>query len=230
MGRPINGQANRLTPTQTVEPPNPIRHRLQVEYVNGDPSTTWGALRAERGHPKPYGISYWSVGWMGCILIGCACLLLRRVPREVCRSRRFVSCARYLGNEINQQIRFRDYPNNLTSSYPPNIAEYASMLKEMVPPLLAKSPSVPLKFFIVSGGPDWDHVWASEVGKNVYAASNHKGYYNQPVEDGWAWNERTVTDCAKRPQREFVPILTDMRKFLDTDVKVRVRVKARVHI
>ena len=33
-----------------------------VEYANGAATTTWGALRAERGRAKPYGISYWSVG------------------------------------------------------------------------------------------------------------------------------------------------------------------------
>ncbi len=30
-----------------------------VEYCNGDVSTTWGALRAARGHPEPYGIKHW---------------------------------------------------------------------------------------------------------------------------------------------------------------------------
>ena len=33
-----------------------------VEYCNGDVSTKLGALRAENGHPKPYGVRYWEVG------------------------------------------------------------------------------------------------------------------------------------------------------------------------
>lgn len=38
-----------------------------VEYMNGAASTTWGALRAERGHMKPYGVSYWSVCGRVCV-------------------------------------------------------------------------------------------------------------------------------------------------------------------
>jgi len=33
-----------------------------VEYCNGATSTRWGKLRAERGHPEPYGVRYWYVG------------------------------------------------------------------------------------------------------------------------------------------------------------------------
>ena len=42
-----------------------------VEYCNGSTETEWGQVRAERGHPAPYGIRFWSVGneifgfWMG---------------------------------------------------------------------------------------------------------------------------------------------------------------------
>ena len=33
-----------------------------VEYCNGDVSTKYGRMRAERGHPEPYHIKYWSLG------------------------------------------------------------------------------------------------------------------------------------------------------------------------
>ena len=33
-----------------------------VEYVNGAPSTKWGAMRAANGHPEPYKVRYWNVG------------------------------------------------------------------------------------------------------------------------------------------------------------------------
>lgn len=33
-----------------------------VEYCNGKADTKWGAIRAERGHPEPYGVTYWSLG------------------------------------------------------------------------------------------------------------------------------------------------------------------------
>jgi alpha-N-arabinofuranosidase len=33
--------------------------RQWVEYVNGGVNTPFGALRAARGHPEPYNVSYW---------------------------------------------------------------------------------------------------------------------------------------------------------------------------
>lgn len=33
-----------------------------VEYVNGDVSTPMGKLRAQNGHPEPYGVKYWGIG------------------------------------------------------------------------------------------------------------------------------------------------------------------------
>jgi len=33
-----------------------------VEYVNGSAETEYGRLRAENGHPEPYGVKYWGVG------------------------------------------------------------------------------------------------------------------------------------------------------------------------
>ncbi|NVM52439.1 MAG: hypothetical protein HWN66_01965 [Candidatus Helarchaeota archaeon] len=33
-----------------------------VEYMNGDATTEYGALRAENGHPEPYNIRYWGIG------------------------------------------------------------------------------------------------------------------------------------------------------------------------
>ena len=33
-----------------------------VEYCNGSSETTWGRIRAERGHPRPYGVKTWFLG------------------------------------------------------------------------------------------------------------------------------------------------------------------------
>lgn len=33
-----------------------------VEFANGDTTTTWGALRAEMGHPAPFGLKYMAIG------------------------------------------------------------------------------------------------------------------------------------------------------------------------
>ena len=34
----------------------------ELEYVNGGPTTPWGARRAEEGHPEPYGVTWWGIG------------------------------------------------------------------------------------------------------------------------------------------------------------------------
>ncbi len=34
----------------------------EVQYVNGAPDTPMGKLRAQNGHPKPFGCTYWAVG------------------------------------------------------------------------------------------------------------------------------------------------------------------------
>jgi alpha-L-arabinofuranosidase len=33
-----------------------------IEFANGAPSTEWGAVRAEMGHPKPFGLKYLGIG------------------------------------------------------------------------------------------------------------------------------------------------------------------------
>ncbi|RPI42949.1 MAG: alpha-L-arabinofuranosidase, partial [Bacteroidetes bacterium] len=34
----------------------------ELEYVNGSPDSGWGKVRAENGHPEPYGVKWWAVG------------------------------------------------------------------------------------------------------------------------------------------------------------------------
>ncbi|MCX6873934.1 MAG: carbohydrate binding domain-containing protein [Verrucomicrobia bacterium] len=41
---------------------SPAEAGAWVEYCNGTTTTRWGKLRAERGHPEPYGVKYWYVG------------------------------------------------------------------------------------------------------------------------------------------------------------------------
>lgn len=40
----------------------PEENAAWVEYCNGDLSTEYGRLRAERGHPEPYNVMLWSLG------------------------------------------------------------------------------------------------------------------------------------------------------------------------
>ncbi|UCG46568.1 MAG: hypothetical protein JSU94_13800 [Phycisphaerales bacterium] len=34
----------------------------EIEYVNGGPDTTLGRLRAQNGHPRPWGVKWWAIG------------------------------------------------------------------------------------------------------------------------------------------------------------------------
>ncbi len=51
-------------PFLTINPAweSPELSAAWVEYCNGDLHTKWGSLRAERGHPEPYAVKYWSLG------------------------------------------------------------------------------------------------------------------------------------------------------------------------
>jgi len=41
---------------------SPAEAAAWVEYCNGAPDTPMGRLRAENGHPEPYGVKYWEIG------------------------------------------------------------------------------------------------------------------------------------------------------------------------
>jgi hypothetical protein len=146
-----------------------------VEYVNGDVDTPYGALRAKRGHPEPYNVTYW-----------------------------------YLGNEIAQQARQPNYPNNSTLIRPPGIQEYKTMLTNVVAPML-KASSTELRLLTVSGSVQWNAAWAEAVGDHIYASSFHDGYYNQPR----TFTQAAVTVCAKRPRTDFMNAVAALRTTLD---------------
>jgi alpha-N-arabinofuranosidase len=40
----------------------PADAAAEVEYFNGGPQTRWGKVRAQNGHPAPYGVKYWQIG------------------------------------------------------------------------------------------------------------------------------------------------------------------------
>ncbi|WP_127495301.1 alpha-L-arabinofuranosidase C-terminal domain-containing protein [Paenibacillus glycanilyticus] len=52
---------NRIVPIEELSPW--IQDALDlIEFANGDASTTWGAIRAELGHPEPFGLEYIGIG------------------------------------------------------------------------------------------------------------------------------------------------------------------------
>jgi alpha-N-arabinofuranosidase len=40
----------------------PADAAAEVEYFNGSSETHWGKVRAQNGHPAPYGVKYWQIG------------------------------------------------------------------------------------------------------------------------------------------------------------------------
>ena len=57
------GQIN-VTPILTVnyQINDPGKAARMVEYCNGDITTPMGSVRASRGHPEPYNVTYWCIG------------------------------------------------------------------------------------------------------------------------------------------------------------------------
>jgi hypothetical protein len=60
----------RFCERHNIEPVLTVPHHLNdpvyaaemVEYCNGETTTPMGTIRASRGHPEPYGVTYWCIG------------------------------------------------------------------------------------------------------------------------------------------------------------------------
>ncbi|MBD3370605.1 hypothetical protein GF402_09610 [Candidatus Fermentibacteria bacterium] len=57
-------EKNGISPILTVnyQLNDPGKAARMVEYCNGDTTTAMGSIRASRGHPEPYNVTYWSIG------------------------------------------------------------------------------------------------------------------------------------------------------------------------
>ncbi len=116
----------------------------------------------------------------------------------------------YLGNEIAQQARQPNYPNNSTLIRPPGVQEYKKMLTNIVPPML-KASGTKLRLLTVSGSVQWNAAWAEAVGDHIYASSFHDGYF--PLSG--SFTQTAVTLAAKRPRTEFMKDVAALRTTLD---------------
>ena len=65
----------------------------------------------------------------------------------------------YLGNEISQQARYTNYPNDVRGIGPPSVAKYKQMLLNVVGPLLNASSTGPLRLLTVSASDEWNAAW-----------------------------------------------------------------------
>ncbi len=112
-----------------------------VEYMNGDPSTLFGAMRAANGHASPYGVRYWDIGnemfaeWENghCTAVEYAqrYLSFAKAMRARDASIRLIACAGD-GNQLDQQWNenilpvIRQYVDVLAlHTYAPMIADAA---------------------------------------------------------------------------------------------------------
>ena len=58
---PIEGEATYHVAVDDLDPY--IQDAVDlVEFANGDPSTTWGKVRADMGHPEPFGLKFLAIG------------------------------------------------------------------------------------------------------------------------------------------------------------------------
>ena len=90
----------------------------------------------------------------------------------------------YLGNEL-WQVRCPHYPANETCYPGPNKTEYADIVRRLVSEMRAASPNHPLRLLTAMGndpwdGSGWDRAWIAAIGKDIYAASDHDGYLDEP--------------------------------------------------
>ena len=88
----------------------------------------------------------------------------------------------YLGNEINQQARYANYPNSTKGDPQPKAQEYASMIRKVTTAMLAVDPTI--EFLGVGSSTvsaSWMNPWLkalSSVGGTVSGMSWHGGYLN----------------------------------------------------
>ena len=132
----------------------------------------------------------------------------------------------YLGNEL-WQVRCPHYPANETCYPGPNKTEYADIVRRLVSEMRAASPNHPLRLLTAMGndpwdGSGWDRAWIAAIGKDIYAASDHDGYLDEPAE----FTAEAVMQCAKSPHDVFLPKLLQRRALLNAHGGSHIKISA----
>lgn len=121
----------------------------------------------------------------------------------------------YVGNEINMQSRYPNYPtqpNNQTGGASPE--EYAGILERLIPEVRSVDPS--LNLFVVYGSEQFNSPWiSSDMAPFVSATSAHIGYQNS----NGGGSPSTATDAttqSKLADTNVLPSLANVRQFLNS--------------
>jgi alpha-N-arabinofuranosidase len=164
----------------------PAQGASWVEYCNGGPVTTWGKLRAQRGHPEPFGVKTWFLGnelyffGRGGMKDAVNCARETRAFAEAIRkvdpSVGLVGCTysvdwnRPLLEQAGRLLNYASFHDYMQDSYKPrDLQSFAKAPTLHLRPKLQnfhKELSLPIVF------DEWNTMWGNEgnVGMGLYAA------------------------------------------------------------
>jgi hypothetical protein len=126
----------------------------------------------------------------------------------------------YIGNEINAQARFPDYPSQPAAREGGcSGAEYAAIVAKIVGALHAVDPTI--AFSAVDGGGQFDRPWVEAWGPNISFTSYHGGYAQGPLS-----TPEDYTACAQAERAGFLPGLLALRALLDGVGAAHVKISA----
>ena len=120
----------------------------------------------------------------------------------------------YLGNEMNMQQRYADYPAVTSAVPPPSAAEYATMAAAMAAAVLAVDPNVQL--VAVEGGSGWDAAWAASPAASAISATSFHGGYATSGPGGSPSTLEDFTAQARIPSTAFLSGLQALRSTLNS--------------
>lgn len=130
----------------------------------------------------------------------------------------------YLGNEINLQGRFPNYPSEPSLvKPPPSAAEYRSYMEKLIPALLLVDPNLDL-FSVGGASQSWEgQIFSSAlVRESAVAESFHAGYAPQPSN----WTADELERVVMFPSEGFAAALSQLHQLLATANASKVGISA----
>lgn len=123
----------------------------------------------------------------------------------------------YLGNEINLQDRYHNYPDDIHGVHPAWVDEYAPAAASAAKAVLSSPPDGPLHlFFVGNGNANWDvPVYSGLPVGPHYSTSLHGGYVDQKLD-----KLDDYTKAAEVGGTQLLQGLRDLRKELNMNVSV----------
>ena len=119
----------------------------------------------------------------------------------------------YLGNEIAWQDRYRNYPNDTSSTGAMSGTDYAAALELLIPAMRLVDPSLTL--LVVDADDTFNEPWInSDFTPFISAASAHIAYANSDA-GGSPASPAAATTQAKLPSTSVLPLLASTRQMLN---------------